>query len=220
MKNFNASYTGLRYDLLKHIRTPNNIILDVGCATGENGAYLNEKGFAERIYGIELNEKMAAKASEKLHKVYIGDLNYPEFRNRLTQELPLFDYILFGDVLEHLIHPQKVLKELTKNLKPGGSVIISVPNIGHLELFIQVYINGTWPLNSRGIFDRTHLRWFTRKDIFDLIEKCDLKVVKYERKLRARDSLNSSFNWRYKLVRMINKDWVTFQHILIGVSEK
>lgn len=219
MKSFNTSYTGLRNDILKYIENNDSVILDVGCATGENGDFLLRNQLANKVYGIELDEDMAIEAAQKINKVFQGDLNQIAFRKEISNTFPLFDYILFGDILEHLIHPENVLKDLCKHLKPGGMVIISVPNIGHLELFIQVYLKGTWPQNSRGIFDQTHLRWFTRKDIFKLIENCGLKLVKYERKLRARDSLNSTFNWKYEFIKLINKDWVTFQHILIGVNE-
>ncbi|WP_324721933.1 class I SAM-dependent methyltransferase [Salinimicrobium sp. HB62] len=220
MQSFNASYTGLRGDLLKYIKNKDNVILDVGCATGENGAYLLRNRLAKEVYGIEFGEGMVYEASHKINKVFHGDLNELSFRQKVVDESPLFDYILFGDILEHLVYPEHVFKDICKLLKPDGKVVISVPNISHIELFIQVYIKGTWPLNSRGIFDKTHLRWFTKKDICGLMRNCGIKVVKYERKLRARDSLNSTFNLKYKLIKMINKDWVTFQHILVGTSEQ
>lgn len=82
-------------------------------------------------------------------------------------------------------------------------------------MFIQVFIKGSWPRNERGIFDKTHIRWFTRKDVFNLAKSANLKVVCYERNLRARDAIGSKFDWKSKLISVINKDLVTFQHILV-----
>ena len=70
-------------------------------------------------------------------------------------------------------------------------------------------------MNERGIFDKTHLRWFTRKDVWSLVKLADLEMVTYERKFRARDAKGSRFNWKSKLLKLINKDLVTFQHIVV-----
>lgn len=219
MTDFNASYTGLRLDILKYVVGKNNVVLDVGCATGTNGRYMLENKLATIVYGIEFQKEMAIEAAKSITKIFQGNLDNIEFRKVILTESPQFDYILFGDILEHLNDPENVLKELTKNLKPGGKVIISLPNVAHIELFVQVYIKGTWPKNQRGIFDRTHLRWFTRKDAFLMVENCSLKVIKYERNFRARDAIGSTFNWKYKMLKWLNKDWVTFQHILICTNE-
>lgn len=220
MTNYNASYIGLRQDILKHIIGENIVVMDVGCANGNNGKFLLENNIVTKVYGVEFHMEMANEARLNNTRVFQGDLNSIKFRNEIISESPQFDYILFGDILEHLYDPQTVLKELTEKLKPSGQVIISLPNIAHLELFIQIYIKGTWPKNLRGIFDRTHIRWFTRKDAFAMVEECGLKVTKYERNFRARDAIGSTFNWKYNMIKFIKKDWVTFQHILICNCEK
>lgn len=212
----NKSYTGLRMELLQHVSYDcNKVVLDVGCSTGVNGKYLLDKKMAKEVYGIEYNSEMAQNARENGIKIIEGDLNNPQFLKEALQELPQFDVIIFGDILEHLFSPENVLFDLVNKLKSDGQVLISLPNISHIELFIQVYIKGTWPKNTRGIFDKTHLRWFTKKDAFNLVEYCGLFVEKYEPKLRARDAIGSEFNWKFNLLKIINREWVTFQHILI-----
>lgn len=212
---FNESYIGLRQDLLKHINGESINVLDVGCALGTNGQFLLENKIAATVYGIEYDKKMASEAEKCNTKVFYGDLNDENFRNNILNESPLFDYIIFGDILEHLYEPAKVLSDLKTRLSKTGKIIISLPNIAHIELFIQVYLKGTWPQNNRGIFDKTHIRWFTKKDCFKMVENCNLKMVKYERNLRARDAIGSKFDWKYKLLKLINMDLVTFQHIII-----
>lgn len=215
MSEYNSSYIGLRKDLIKYVPNGEHVILDVGCALGINGKYLLDNKHANQVIGIEYDEKMAQEASKYNTKVFCGDLNDKKFRTSVLNENYSFDFILFGDILEHLYDPSLVLRELKSMLKPNGQIIISLPNIGHIELFIQVFIKGTWPKNERGIFDKTHLRWFTRKDAFSLVQTADLEVIKYERKFRARDAKGSKFDWKAKLLKRINKDFVTFQHIII-----
>lgn len=215
MSDLNTSYIGLRDDLLKYIEGKSLKILDVGCATGTNGKYLLDHKIADTVVGVEFDEIMAIEASKYYAEVFNGDLNSPRFLERIGNQNIKFDYILFGDILEHLISPRDVVIALKSLLNTDGKIIISVPNIAHLELFIQVFIKGTWPKNNRGIFDKTHLRWFTKKDIHEFVKEANLSVVKYEAKLRARDAIGSKFKFWTKVLRWINKDWVTFQHILV-----
>lgn len=215
MKNFNTSYIGLRSDLIKYISGQNNNVLDVGCASGTNGKYLLDNNIAKIVYGIEFDKEMASEAEKKYSKVFTGDLNSKDFRIEILNNEIKFDYILFGDILEHLLDPHTVLKELKAALKENGKIIISLPNIAHIETFIQLFVKGTWPRNPRGIFDATHLRWFTKKDVYNLVSVCELNLDIYEPKLRARDALGSMFNWKYNIIKKINKDWVTFQHIVV-----
>lgn len=215
MLDYNQSYIGLRKDIIKYIDGESNKVLDVGCAIGVNGKYLLDKGIASEVVGIEFDEIMAEEASEHNSKIFCGDLNNKEFLESFLNSNYTFDYILFGDILEHLIEPQKVLAVFKSLLNKNGKIIISLPNIAHVELFIQVFIKGSWPKNERGIFDKTHLRWFTRKDVFSLVKKSDLEVIKYERKLRARDAIGSKFDLKAKFLKLINKDLVTFQHIIV-----
>jgi 2-polyprenyl-3-methyl-5-hydroxy-6-metoxy-1,4-benzoquinol methylase len=213
--NYNQSYIGLRKDIIKYIIGESNKVLDVGCALGVNGKYLLDNNIANEVVGIEFDEKMAQEASKHNSKMFCGDLNDDKFVETVLKANDTFDYILFGDILEHLLDPQKVLTDLKSQLKKNGKIIISLPNIAHVELFIQVFIKGSWPNNERGIFDKTHLRWFTRKDVFSLAKKSSLEVITYERIFRSRDAIGSKFDFKAKLLKFINKDLVTFQHIIV-----
>lgn len=213
--SYNKSYIGLRKDIIKYIHGESNTVLDVGCALGINGKFLLDNDIAEIVVGIEYDETMAKEASVNNTKLFCGDLNDSSFRDTIFKKNYDFDYILFGDVLEHLYDPKKVLIDLKTMLKPNGQIIISVPNIRHIELFIQVFIKGTFPTNERGIFDKTHLRWFTRKDLYSLAKLANLEVVIYEGKLRARDERGSKFKFGTKILKWFNKDLVTHQHIVV-----
>src|SRR4051812_3570553 len=120
MTNLNPSYINLREDLLKHINGSELEILDVGCATGENGRYLLQEGFAKKVVGVEYDEAMASIARDKLSFVYDSSIEDKMLLSELSKNT--FDFILLGDVLEHLYDPETVLRELTKTLKSNGKV--------------------------------------------------------------------------------------------------
>jgi hypothetical protein len=66
-------------------------------------------------------------------------------------------------VLEHLKDPWTALRRYAQLLEPGGTAVVSLPNVGHWSTYANL-ARGTWPRKPEGIFDATHLRWFTLRD--------------------------------------------------------
>jgi len=213
MDKFNPSYTAVRSDLINLIIKTDNVVLDVGCATGENGNFLLENNIAAKVVGIELDAAMGEIAKTRQSKTIIGDIEQEEIINEILANGP-YDYILLGDILEHLRNPWKILKFLGNALKDDGSILISIPNVQHIDVLIHVFLKGYWPYNERGIFDRTHLRWFTLKNLYELAESSDLLIKKVERKFRYRDKKGSRFPIHGRLLRSLFKNFYTFQYIL------
>ena len=87
-----------------------------------------------------------------------------------------FDYILFSDVLEHLREPEEVLRKAGKLLRPNGSILLSVPNIAHNSIIIQLLKN-QFIYQSTGILDYTHVRHFTYAEIEKLCMDCGYSVI-------------------------------------------
>ena len=214
MANINSSYVGLRKDILRHIKGSNLIVLDIGSATGENGKYLIENNIASQVIGVEIDESMAELSRGKLTNLIVGNIESQEIKNQLPSNL-YYDFILLGDVLEHLNNPWELLNYLTALLKPEGQVIISLPNVQHIEVFIQVFLKGKWPYNQRGIFDKTHLRWFTYKNIIELINSSNLSIVKLERNFRFRDKQGSKFPFYGIVLKKVFKNIYTHQFIIV-----
>lgn len=162
---FNPAYVGARDDIEALLDAPRTV-LDVGCSVGTLGASIKARTGA-RVVGIEMSEPMGAQAGERLDEVFVGDAE------RLMAEGALagrrFDTIIFADVLEHLVDPWRMLRSAVALLEPGGSIIASIPNVRHLSTIWDLTVNGRWPMRDRGIHDRTHLRFFTRADIIDLM---------------------------------------------------
>src|SRR5688572_7655869 len=143
-------------------------LLDVGAADGYLAQILTERGF--EVTCLEANPVLAGRAQGKCAAVVISDLN---------REVPrldgVYDVMLYGDILEHLQAPLKVLTELNRNLAPGGMVLISVPNVAHLWMRMQL-MAGRFEYAERGILDRTHLRFFTLKSFRQFVRDAGLKL--------------------------------------------
>jgi methionine biosynthesis protein MetW len=151
-------------------------ILDIGCSAGALGAALKRRQDAE-VVGIELSEEYADDARAVLDRVVQGDV-----QEVLADppELGSFDVLVAADVLEHLIDPWTALRRAADMLEPGGTAIVSLPNVQYLLTFWTLLRRGTWPRDPAGLFDATHLRWFTIKDARDLLTQAGLDVEREE----------------------------------------
>jgi SAM-dependent methyltransferase len=154
---------------------PGARILDVGCATGYLAAQLTARGSA--VVGVEADPAAAATAvaAGACARVVTGDVETAECRAALDALAP-FDAIVCGDVLEHLRDPWAALRFLGTLLAPGGRAVVSVPNIGHWTARRAV-LRGRFPYADHGLFDRTHLRFFTRAGTRDLVRSAGLRVT-------------------------------------------
>ncbi|OGL46169.1 MAG: hypothetical protein A2W05_06165 [Candidatus Schekmanbacteria bacterium RBG_16_38_10] len=154
-----------------------SIVLDVGCASG----YLANRLKVEKkclVYGIEIDSEMAARASNSCEKVFLGDIENLCLPERYYN---FFDYIIFGDVLEHTKSPEIVLNNYLKYLKKDtGNIIISLPNCAYWLMRLSLLF-GKFNYKDCGIMDRTHLRFFTKKTAIEMIKKCNLEItgIKY-----------------------------------------
>ena len=150
-------------------------VLDLGCGGGHNGALLKKAG-AREVVGVELDPGAAREARTRLDRVVEGDL--AQLDPSTLGDEP-FDAILASDVLEHLSDAEGVLARAVTRLRPGGVVVISLPNISNVYVFSQLALK-TWPRRSSGIFDRTHLRFFAKRDMVRLLQSAGLRVLRVE----------------------------------------
>ncbi len=147
-------------------------VLDLGCGGGHNGELLKRAG-AREVVGVELNAEAAAAACCRLDTVLTRDLAAFD-PAELGEEA--FDAILASDVLEHLIDPEALLARAVKQLRPGGFVVVSLPNVAHVWVFANLLAK-RWPRKDSGIFDRTHLRFFAKRDMVALLRGAGLDVL-------------------------------------------
>jgi len=171
----NKYYENVRKDLLNLIPEVHRkgVLLEIGAASGNTLVYAKDNNYATSIYGIELcNLNDSNQHNSIIDGFFIGNIEEIEFpfKDRV------FDIIIIGDVLEHLVSPDKVLLMLKKYLKKNGQLIVSLPNFRHYSILKKIIFNKTFEYEDSGILDKTHLRFFCKKDMVKLFEKNGYKV--------------------------------------------
>jgi 2-polyprenyl-3-methyl-5-hydroxy-6-metoxy-1,4-benzoquinol methylase len=149
--------------------------LDVGCSTGLLASELVKRGYS--VVGIEMDHERAKLAERFCHRVVVTDIASERvFENAGGP----FELIIFGDILEHLIEPEIVLRRSRAYLKPGGYVIISIPNIANYRIRWRLFL-GRFGYEDEGLLDRTHLRFFTLKTFLEMIREAgfDVREIKF-----------------------------------------
>lgn len=171
-------YTDPRPDIRGLVKPAGARILDVGCGEGVLAASLKADG-AVYVAGVELHAASAAAARQRVDLLIEGSV--------VDAELPFaqaeFDYLLFADVLEHLPDPDAVLQRCLPFLKPGGAVIISVPNWRFYSVLLRLIFD-RWKYTDAGIRDRTHLRVFTRYSVEQFVIRNGLDLQRLQRNFR------------------------------------
>ena len=148
--------------ILKQIQT-HSLILEFGPANGRMTKYLKEVLKCD-VYIVELDKEAAKDAMKYAVDGLIGDIEQYEWIDKWNGTE--FDYIIFADVLEHLRNPQAVLSKSKRLLKNNGKTIISVPNIAHNSVLINLYKN-KFEYTSLGLLDNTHIHFFAYNTLKD-----------------------------------------------------
>ncbi len=141
-------------------------VLDVGCSNGFFSQHLIDRGC--RVVGVEHDPVAAKQARLVCDRVIVGDVESPSVQEQISER---FDAVVLGDVLEHLRSPGAFLTHIRESwLKPDGRLALSVPNSGHW-IFRREVLKGRFPYRQYGLFDHTHLRFFTRDSLYALVEE-------------------------------------------------
>jgi 2-polyprenyl-3-methyl-5-hydroxy-6-metoxy-1,4-benzoquinol methylase len=152
-----AYFAGARADFVAALPDARDAaIIEVGCGSGATGALAIGAGKARRYVGIELFESAAVEARRHLTEVLVGDVE----RMALPFAPASFDALILSEVLEHLVEPWALLHRLAPLVRPGGMVLASSPNVSHWRV-VSALLRGRFELADQGVFDRTHMRWFT-----------------------------------------------------------
>jgi 2-polyprenyl-3-methyl-5-hydroxy-6-metoxy-1,4-benzoquinol methylase len=143
-------------------------LLDVGAADGLLSRLLTERGW--KVTGLEADPVAAAAGAPYCERMIVADLDAG------VPPLPgEFDAIVCADILEHLRDPAAALAVLRRALAPDGLLVISIPNVAHLWIRLSL-LAGRFDYTDRGILDRTHLRFFTRRALGALVAGAGLRA--------------------------------------------
>ena len=187
-----VAYTTPRPDIFGLVPVSCRNILDVGCSNGALGASLRHAVPGRRVVGVDYDPAFVTEAAERLDRSIQADLNHFDWAAAFGDDR--FDCIIFADVLEHLVSPEQVLVAARDFLSPGGCVVMSVPNIRHISALFSIFGRGTFPRRDRGIFDRTHLRWFCVNDAKHLLADSGFQVEQMHLSLRWGDKGGGRMN--------------------------
>jgi 2-polyprenyl-3-methyl-5-hydroxy-6-metoxy-1,4-benzoquinol methylase len=142
-------------DVLGLITQPGSIILDVGCGSGSLAKILSAEG--HKMDGITISAEEYAIAQEYLNNLYLYDL---EKGLPVNMQHLQYDYVICSHVLEHIVYPEKLLRDIYSVLKPGGFLIVALPNIMHYKSRLKL-LAGKFDYQEAGIWDNTHVKWYT-----------------------------------------------------------
>lgn len=208
-------YTNARVDVISLIKRDRNDsihVLEVGCGGGATLSRIQYLFPNAEVRGIELEENVAKLASNQFDIIQ-GNIETMQ----PSYEEKYFDYIIFGDVLEHLYDPESVLKKLKPYLRTGGQFLCSIPNLMYQSVILSL-LKGEFQYRDAGILDRTHIRFFTWNSICTMLWQCGLEPT---------DLITTSSNWKpneedeellqalYKLPHIAMKDqFQVYQYVL------
>lgn len=179
------AYTTARPDILALIPHTALNVLDLGCSNGALARSIKHANPLCKVTGIEMDANFVQEAAQHLDHVVQGNLNTLDWRVTLGEAR--FDCVIFADVLEHLVDPWQCLEQARHFLVAGGCFVLSLPNVRHLSSLAAIFASGRFPRRDRGIFDRTHLHWFTVSDAFSLLTDCGMRMETYSQALRWGD---------------------------------
>lgn len=208
-------------DNTSHIQIINKIpfhstVLDVGCACGDLGKYLNQNKTCV-MYGLEYNKESIAIAEKTraYDEIEELDLNYfSELPSRFAQE---YDIIVFGDILEHLYSPEETIRKFLPYLKQNGRIIISLPNVSHGSIIRQL-LNNNFHYMDYGVLDRTHIRFFTHTSIASMISTLGLEIVTSNKIIYGLNGLHQKKYFEHDSEYLLkalseNKHFYVFQYV-------
>ncbi|WP_455755654.1 class I SAM-dependent methyltransferase [Sulfurimonas sp.] len=216
-------FLNIRKELLDMIplELRNGNILEIGAGEGNTLVYAKENGYAKEIYGVELCK---IENSNQTNPIFSDFIIANIEDSVLPFELEKFDVIICADVLEHLVDPYSTVEKLKKHLKDGGAFISSIPNIKEYSTLKKIIVDGDFRYEDAGILDRTHLRFFTKKNIIELFEQrgftiekiihdeiCDSK--RYIKQLRL-------FKFIGCIIKNIFTDFFVYQYFILASKNK
>jgi 2-polyprenyl-3-methyl-5-hydroxy-6-metoxy-1,4-benzoquinol methylase len=138
-------------------------VLELGCHAGHFSQALVEQGAA--VVGVDADRDAIDLARARGIDARLMDLEKPSAIMEAGRE---FDVVLMANVLEHLRAPEAVLRDAVSVLRPSGRILISVPNVAHFAIR-RMLLRGRFDYAETGIMDRTHLRFFTRASLRQLL---------------------------------------------------
>lgn len=159
LNNPNTSW----YKIFQRIRKKSRI-LDIGCSSGNLGAELMARKHCT-VIGVDINDEDVAIAKTRLADAFVANIETDDLSH-----LGKFDYIIFADVIEHLLDPATALRKLKPLLADKGTLIFSLPNMAHMSVRMAL-MAGRFTYGETGLLDKTHLHYYDQEEIRRVISE-------------------------------------------------
>ena len=208
-----------RTDLLNLLpkRTGFSNVLEIGAGGGNTLLYLKKSGIAKHVTGIELlNLPGTEQQNPAIDKFIIGNIEQME-----TDTFDAaFDLVICGDVLEHLADPWSARDKIIQWLKPGGILLASIPNVREIKTVLKILLRGTFTYEEGGVMDKTHLRFFGKKNIVALLNTSELKIKKITSNLAwpGQDTKKRAF--LNKMSFLLFEEFLARQYFVLTIKNK
>ena len=138
-------------------------VLEIGCGAGRSASWYRGRG-AETLVGVELDPATGRLAQGLFDVVYVEPVE-----SALEKIEDQFDLIVCADVLEHLLDPWTIVQRLSRNAHPDTRLAVSIPNIRYAGAIARIVAGRGFEYDQSGIFDATHLRFFTPRNVEHLL---------------------------------------------------
>src|SRR6266446_4013085 len=149
-------------------------VLDLGCGRARLGVEIERLGYT--VTGIDNSPVACATARTRISEVIEGDFT-DSVGTAASLKGRQFDWLLAADVLEHLAEPKSALCFYRRFLKPGGRLIVSLPNVAVWDNRLRLFF-GRFDYTDSGVLDRTHLRFFTFRTVRRLLAGSGFTVIR------------------------------------------
>jgi len=217
-------YHQRRPEIAERIPAGVRYVVDVGCAAGEFGRALKNARPELEVRGLDVEAEQISRA-----KLVLDDAVQASASDGLPEHWPKPDCVVFADVLEHLVDPWTTLSDWAASIRPGGIVLVSVPNVAHYSV-ARAVLAGKWHYQPEGVLDRTHLRFFSRDTAISLVAEAGFRIRAVSRQIGIQKP-STSHRWLRQRVlgaaanegveglvglRRFLVDLVTLQFLIVG----
>lgn len=205
-----------REDILNVLKVlgPFDRVLEIGCGNGGLLSRLKRDGLARVVVGLDPYGEVPVDSN--LDKFYRDSI---ENVLRELDQAYRFDLLIFADVLEHLEDPWSILEQMVRDhAAAGGTIIISIPNFRNLLTLSRIVFGNSFRYEQQGVLDKTHLRFFCKKDLIALAEGAGLRVEQIAPNFRFKHSVFFRRN-RLRYLNMLSLNlfpfWISDQMIAV-----
>ncbi len=169
-------FSNVRMDVISLLPSqPRQKVLEIGAGGGDTLLYIKVNELASEVMGVELLRMPDSNQQHPLiDKFQIADIE----QENVNAPEEYFDIIICADILEHLADPWGCVARISRHLKKGGRLISSIPNIRECKTLFRIFFLGDFRYDAKGgIMDNTHLRFFCKKNIRQLMNTDSLSPI-------------------------------------------